>query len=213
MEKNSKIIIVFSVFSIIILLGVLGASLYSLSDNIRMDIYLDGENATVKLLAIPFGKDMESMENEIITYSIKEMNNVNSDISSLKFGIMEIARKYGFNDINLHISSQFGEDKLPMRVIVDGISMFPTLLDGEEVIIEKTQNIQVGDIVVAKDPEYKLLIKRVAYISGDKVFLSSDNNDTITIFENGTYYNMIAVEKWTDMSNIVGVARVWSSMN
>jgi len=178
-----------------------------------VNIYLDGENVTVNTLAIPFGKDIGQMEKEIKEYTIKEMNNVDSNASSLKIGISEIVRKYGFTNINIEVNSQFGEDSLPMIVIVDGLSMVPTLQDGEEVIIEKTKNIKVGDIVVVKDPEYKLLIKRVGYISGNQVFLSSDNNDTINVYENGTFHQMIAVEKWTNSSNIVGVARVWSSMN
>ncbi|MDR2967479.1 MAG: S24/S26 family peptidase [Methanobacteriaceae archaeon] len=153
---------------------------------------------------------MESMENEIIEYSINEMNNVDSNISSLRYGVTKIAEKYGFTNINVEISSQFGEDKLPMIVIVDGTSMVPTLQNGEVVIIEKTQNINVGDIVVAKDPEYGLLIKRVGNITGEKVFLSADNNDTVSIFENGTYYQLIAVEKWTNASNIVGIAKIFN---
>ena len=207
MEKNIKIIIIFSIF---LVCGILGTTAYSFSNDINLDIRLDGENVSVRSLAIPFGKDMDAMENEILDYSLKEMNNVDSNIITFKYGISRIAEKYGFTNINIDLSSQFGKDKLPMIITVDGISMVPTLQDGEKVIIEKTKNFKVGDIVVAKDSEYGLLIKRVGYISGDQVFLSSDNNDTIHIYENGRYYRMIAVEKWTDTSNIVGVARIFN---
>ena len=149
------------------------------------------------------------MENEILNYSMKEMNSVNSNTSTFKHGISKITEKYGFTNTNIHINSQFGKDQLPLLVIVDGTSMVPTLQDGEEVIVHKTKNIKVGDIVVAKDSEYGLLIKRVGIISGNQVFLSADNKEIITLFENGTYYQIKSVEKWTNASNIVGVAKIF----
>ena len=150
------------------------------------------------------------MENEILNYSMKEMNSVNSNTSTFKHGISKITEKYGFTNTNIHINSQFGKDQLPLLVIVNGTSMFPTLQDGEEVIVHKTKNIKVGDIVVAKDPEYGLLIKRVGIISGNQVFLSADNKEIITLFENGTHYQIKSVEKWTNASNIVGVAKIFN---
>lgn len=207
-EKNRKIIGIWTIFVILIVGAILTVS-YSFSNDILLDVKLDGENVTVGSLAIPFGKNIGSMENEITDYSLKEMNNVNTNISTFKSGITKIAEKYGFTNINVDVTSQFGKDKLPMIVIVDGTSMVPTLGDGEEVIIEKTKNIKVGDIVVAKDPEYGLLIKRVGTISGNRIFLSADNNNTVNIFENGVHYQMKAVEKWTNVSNIVGVAKIF----
>jgi len=191
-------------------LSVVGTASYSFSNDITINIELDGENVTVSSLAFPFGKDIRSMENEIADYSLKEMNNVNSDVSSLRNGIFKIAERYGYTNINIEIKSQFGKNKLPMVLVVEGWSMYPTVDDGEEIIIEKTNNFNVGDIVIARDLEYGLLIKRVGNISGDRVFLSSDNNDTVTILENGTTLNMVPVEKWTDASNIVGVVRIFN---
>ena len=179
------------------------------SDNISVDVYLDGENVTVRTLAVPFGKDIGAMEKEIEDYTVKEMNNVDSNVSTLKSGIKEIVEKYGFKNINIEVSSQFGKNTLAMIVIVDGTSMYPTLQDQEEVIIQKTNNFKVGDIVVARDPQYGLLIKRVGLIRGDQVFLASDNNNTVNVVENGTTFQMIAVEKWTNASNIVGVAKIF----
>jgi len=190
--------------------GALGATAYSLSGDITINVRLDGENITVTSLTIPFGKNIGAMESEILNYANNEMNNVDSNITTLKSGVSEIARQYGFSNIIVDIESQFGKDELPMVVVVDGTSMFPTLKNGERVIIVKTKNIQVGDIVVAKDPKYRLLIKRVGKISGDKVFLSADNNNTKTFFNGRNYYKVIAVEKWTDASNIVGVAKIFN---
>ena len=208
-ERNNKIPILITL-AILFVAGVLGTAAYSLSNDIVISLQLDGENVTVSSLAIPFGKNIREMEDEILDYTTYEMNSVDSNITTLKSGISEIARQHGFNNIIVDIESQFGKDELPMIVVVDGTSMFPTLENGEKVIILKTKNIQVGDIVVAKDPEYKLLIKRVGKISGDKVFLSADNNNTETFFHGGTYYQLISVEKWTNASNIVGVAKIFN---
>lgn len=196
----------------ILLVGTLGSVIHLFSNDISINIRLDGENVTVTSLAIPFGKDMAAMENEILEYSINEMNNINSNITTFNSGITKIAEKYGFTNINVDITSQFGKNQLPMIVIVDGTSMVPTLQNGEKVIIKKTKDFKVGDIVVAKDPEYGLLIKRVGKITGKKVFLSSDNNDTTSFFQNGIQYRMEAVEKWTNKSNIVGVAKIFNVM-
>jgi len=150
------------------------------------------------------------MQIDLENYTFNQMNNIDSNASTLRAGITEIAKNYGFKDVEVNINSQFGEDQMPMEVIVDGISMVPTLQNGEHVIIQKTKNPKIGDIIVVKDSEEILLIKRLGNISGDKIFLSSDNNDTVHTIINGTYVDMIAVEKWTNASNIVGVAKIFN---
>ncbi|KZX14877.1 peptidase S24-like protein [Methanobrevibacter cuticularis] len=207
-EKNKKIRIIILVIAIVAI--AIGTAAYVFSDYVTIDLYLTGENATVNTLSFQVGKDIPKMEEEILNYSIHQMNNVDSDISSIKSGIREIAESYGFNNVNVNIKSQFGENQLPMSVLVDGISMVPTLKDGELIIIEKTNDIKVGDIIVAKDPEYGLLIKRVGIISGNNIFLASDNNDTVTVVENGVPTSMIAIEKWTNKTNVVGIARIFN---
>lgn len=149
------------------------------------------------------------MENEIREYTVREMGEIDSNITTLKSGIGGIAGRYGFTNVNVDIESQFGKDQIPMMLPVRGTSMLPTIQDGETVIIVKTQDIKVGDIVVANDPEYGLLIKRVGKIEGDKVFLSADNSGTPAYIENGTFQQMVSVEKWTATSNIVGIAKIF----
>jgi phage repressor protein C with HTH and peptisase S24 domain len=162
------------------------------------------------VISSPFGKDLGSMNADLENYTYYQMNNIDSNASTLRAGITEIAENYGFKDIEININSQFGENQMPMQVTVDGVSMVPTLQDGENVIIQKTKNPKVGDIIVVKDPEETLLIKRLGNISGDRIFLSSDNNDTVTAIVNGSYVEMIALEKWTNASNVVGVARIFN---
>ncbi|MBF4468108.1 MAG: S24/S26 family peptidase [Methanobrevibacter arboriphilus] len=162
------------------------------------------------MISSPFGKDLGNMNADLENYTYYQMNNIDSNASTLRAGITEIAENYGFKDIEININSQFGENQMPMQVTVDGVSMVPTLQDGENVIIQKTKNPKVGDIIVVKDPEETLLIKRLGNISGDRIFLSSDNNDTVTAIVNGSYVEMIALEKWTNASNVVGVARIFN---
>ncbi|RBQ22761.1 LexA repressor [Candidatus Methanobinarius endosymbioticus] len=171
---------------------------------------LDGQNASVNVIGVPFGKDWNGLNNELNNYTATQMNNVDSNTSTLKEGLKKIAKKHGFDDVTITVSSQFGENQMPMEVVVDGVSMVPTLQNGEHVIIQKTKTSKVGDIIVVKDPEKTLLIKRLGNISGDQIFLSSDNNDTVHTVVNGVEVDMIAIEKWTNASNIIGVAKIFN---
>ncbi|MBZ9570240.1 S24/S26 family peptidase [Methanobrevibacter sp. TMH8] len=194
---------------IVIALSVIVVS-FAFSDTVRLDVTLDGQNVTVSPIAVPFGKDIGSMSTEMENYTYDQMNNVDSNVTTLKEGLTKIAKNYGFKDITVNVNSQFGENTMPMEVVVDGVSMVPTLKDGENVIIEKTKSPKIGDIIVVKDPEEVLLIKRLGNISGDQIFLSSDNNDTVVMNVNGVPVEMIAIEKWTNASNIVGVAKIFN---
>lgn len=68
-------------------------------------------------------------------------------------------------------------------VKVDGNSMYPTLKDGEYVLMKITDDVEVGDIVVLHvDYEYEMeseyIIKRVAEIADDgSVYVLGDNTE------------------------------------
>jgi nickel-type superoxide dismutase maturation protease len=61
---------------------------------------------------------------------------------------------------------------------IEGNSMFPTLRDGDTVIVNPHDKIRVGDLIVAKHP-FKMsvtFVKRVAEITGDgRYFVVGDN--------------------------------------
>ena len=64
------------------------------------------------------------------------------------------------------------------RYIVEGNSMFPTMVDGEEVLVDRKAKVVVGDIVVAKHPTEQTteLVKRVERINErGHYFLVGDN--------------------------------------
>ena len=207
--ENKKLITIIAVF--IIGLGIGAATVsFVFSDDVTVDVKLDGENSTVNMLALPFNGHTVNMKKEMENFAFRQMFDVDSNVTTLKEGLTEIANKHGFKDVNVNIYSQFGKDTMPMLITVDGVSMVPTLQDGERVIIEKSQNPKVGDIIVARDSEKGLLIKRLGDKKGDQIFLASDNNDTIVSVVNGVPLTMVAVEKWTDASNVVGIARIFN---
>ncbi len=63
--------------------------------------------------------------------------------------------------------------------VLRGNSMHPTIEDGSLVMAKKTNEFDVGDVVIAKYPfegsEIKLA-HRVIKVEGDKVFLKGDNS-------------------------------------
>lgn len=62
--------------------------------------------------------------------------------------------------------------------IVNGVSMTPTLTDGDTVLVDPTNKVAVGDIILAKHP-YKTdvkIIKRITEIGDNgRLTLSGDN--------------------------------------
>lgn len=60
-------------------------------------------------------------------------------------------------------------------VKISGISMEPTLNEGDYVIVHKRANIQIGDIVLACDPNGQYIIKRVVGLAGDQIHITSNS--------------------------------------
>ena len=70
-----------------------------------------------------------------------------------------------------------------LKYICEGTSMNPTLRDGEVVLVDRDAEINVGDIVVAKQPVEQIteVVKRVARINErGHYFLVGDNPDDST---------------------------------
>ncbi|HKP69753.1 MAG TPA: nickel-type superoxide dismutase maturation protease [Pyrinomonadaceae bacterium] len=69
------------------------------------------------------------------------------------------------------------------KYICEGTSMNPTLKDGEVVLVDRNAEIEVGDIVVAKQPveQNSEVVKRVQRINErGHYFLIGDNPDDST---------------------------------
>ena len=171
-------------------------------------VSMDGENISTFMLTAPFLYDNQKISNEINDYVFNEVNNnLSANISDIKKGIENITQNNGIGDTIINIDTPFGDNQIPILFIVNGTSMVPTLEDNQQIIVLKTKDIKVGDIVVANDSQYGIIVKRVSEINGSEVYLTSDNKNVETIYINGIPYNKQGITTWIDISNIIGVVK------
>jgi hypothetical protein len=178
---------------------------FNFMGNDSVDIYLDGENVSVKTFTLS-NVDSKSLNSKICEYTLEVMNDTTSDVNTLKNGIADICNRHGVKNAKITIDSSIGKNQIPVIVYVDGTSMVPTLMDGQPVLINKTHNVNVGDIVVAESDEYGGIIKRVDDVQGDSVHLVSDNKETTYELLDGALYELKGISTWVDISDINGVA-------
>ena len=186
---------------ILIFIGFLG---FTFLVNDTVSIYIDGENVTVTTNTLS-NVDTESLNRAICEYTTHAMNDSDTNITSNKNKINEICNSYGLENAKITLDSSIGENQMPVIAIVDGTSMLPTLQDGQKVLVNKTHNVNVGDIVVADSAEYGGIIKRVDDINGRSVHLVSDNKNVSYEYINGALYEIKGIETWVDVSDINGV--------
>lgn len=194
-----------AIFVAIILLLIIFLGLIAIG-NENVDVYIDGENVSVTTHTLNPKIDTKSMNRDICKYTVHAMNDTTTNVSTLKEKLGDICKEYGMNNPKIKIDSTLGKDQIPVFVIVDGTSMLPTLKDGQMVLLNKTHNIHVGDIVVANSDEYGGIIKRVDKINGDSVYLVSDNKNITYEYINGRLYETKGITTWVDISDINGVA-------
>lgn len=169
-------------------------------------VYMDGENVTSQSTISPFaGVNTDELNKEICEYTFSAMNNTTGDAKSLKQGILRICLAHGLDNVKVKVDSSLGENKIPVLYHVQGKSMYPTLSDGQTVIVEKTKNVKVGNMVVANSSEYGVIIKRVSQIKGDQIYLTSDNTNVESEYRNGVLYETKGITTWVDYDDIYGV--------
>ena len=190
----------------VIIIFVLSAFCINFTVNSSVNIFIDGENVSVQTIALNPAINTEGLNRDICEYTVNIMNDTNSNITTLKNGIKGICSEYGLKNPKINIDSSIGKDQIPVIVYVEGESMLPTLQDGQSVLINKSKNIHVGDIVVANSDEYGGIIKRVGDIKGNEIYLISDNKNVSYIYKNGILYETKGLTTWVDLSNINGVA-------
>lgn len=187
------------------------------TNNISVVVDTNGNSTDVNYQSILAGSLPQGMVKEIKNKAFEDVQSSNSTVDTVKADIKSIASNYNYN-ANVKIVSQFGTDQLPMPATVRGTSMIPTLQDGQEIIIVKTNNLKVGDIVVAVHPTYGLIVKRLSIINSTQVYLTSDNKNvevvnTETTLPNGTI-ETVTVQKtplntWLPTANVIGVVKVY----
>ena len=189
---------------ILIILIVIAVFFIYFNVNNSVNVYLDGENISVKTTAIENG-NIDEINNEIINLTSDIMNNTSSNITTLKEGIYQICYNNGIENPKITIDSSIGKNQIPVIVKVEGKSMLPTLKSGQKVLINKTHDFHVGDIVTANSKDYGPIIKRVEQIDGSQVHLVSDNKNITYEYINNELYKVEGVRTWVDISDINGV--------
>jgi hypothetical protein len=204
LNKKSGIII-----GIILLVIVAGSAilLTQHSSAVTVDIETNGSDITVATSTLPFNKAPTSMEQEIAQYLSDEIKSPNSNMDTITSGVTTISQKYNYTRVTVNLKSQFGENQLPMPAVVSGDSMYPTLHDGQSLMVLKTKNFKVGDIVISKHDKYGLIVKRVGKIEPNRVYLMSDNKNVETIYEGSYVITKTPLNTWVPRSYIVGVVK------
>ncbi|MBE6507964.1 MAG: peptidase S24 [Methanobrevibacter sp.] len=192
------------ILALLILILIVGAFAFTFLGQNTVDVYLDGENVTVNTHTFS-NIDTAGLNSEICNSTVRIMNDTTSDADTLKGEIKNICDRYGLENPKITVDSTIGPDQIPVIVNVDGTSMLPTLQDGQKVLINKSHDIRVGDIVVADSDEYGGIIKRVADINGNEVYLVSDNKNVSYEYINNVLYEVKGITTWVDVSDINGV--------
>ncbi|WP_305514145.1 S24 family peptidase [Methanobrevibacter sp. V14] len=187
------ILLILTVFAGIIFLG-----------HDSVDIYIDGENITVETKSLST-VNKTHLNKDITNYTLEVMNDTAIDIDAYKTGVKDICMYYGLDNVEVNLDSSIGPNQIPVIVTVDGTSMLPTLKDGQDVLLNKTHNVNVGDIVVADSDQYGGIIKRVDQVNGDDIHLVSDNKEVSYEIINNKIYEIKGVSTWVDISDINGV--------
>lgn len=210
MKSHTKWILSFIII-ILALVGTIG--FMNFNDALIVDLKLNGVTVESDIHTINFLEDNDQMNSDITNYVKEEMINENSTVDSIKSGVSNITKKYGYTNTEINIRSEFGDDTLPMFFNVEGTSMLPTFHDGESVIINKTHDVSVGDCVVADSPEYGRIIKRVSQINGNEVYLTSDNKEVKYRYEDGYTIKEEGIKTWVNKNNIIGVVKISNITN
>ena len=180
-------------------------------------IYTNGTNTNVSTQGTVHRAVPISVMNEIKDKVSSDIMIESSTDQSIKSDVKNILLLHNYT-ANVKIVSQFGADKIPMIATVNGTSMVPTLQNGQNIVLLKTKDIKVGDIVVAVHPNYGLIVKRVSIINANQVYLTSDNKNVQVVnnetkLENGSV-ETVTVEKkplntWLPSDNIVGIVKIY----
>ncbi|MGZ7070203.1 MAG: S24/S26 family peptidase [Methanobacterium sp.] len=202
----------------IIVIGIIAATLIFMQgfNTINITVNTNGSNVDVKPTSL-FYSPPPQMTVEMEQSAMDELIQPNSTVDSIKSEMKAIAKKYNYV-ATVTVVSPYGTDQLPMPAKVSGTSMVPTLKDGQQIIVLKTKDYKVDDIVVAIHPDYGLIVKRLKQIEPDRVYLMSDNRNVeyFTIQKNlgnglveVDTYKKTPLDTWLPRENLVGVVKVY----
>lgn len=206
----------------LLIIGIIAASAFYLTyetNNLGVNIKTNGsaETTAIYFTSSLLNKPSAQIQGEINKKVREDIDNYNSTADSIKNDIVLIAKKYNYTT-KITIESQFGTDQLSMPASVSGTSMVPTLKDGQNIMVLKTKDLKVNDIVVAYHPQYNLIVKRLNKIEGDRVYLTSDNRKVEVYTTQKNLGNGVIeidtikktpLDTWLPKQNVIGVVKVY----
>lgn len=199
---------IFLAITAIIILAATASTAFYISEQphaVTITIKTNGTDLTVQASsAFIFTTIPNGMVSQMKDKAQIDVQSDTSTVSSVKSDMNAIAAEYNYT-ANVRIDSQFGIDQLPMPATVSGTSMVPTLQDGQSIMVLKTSDFKVGDIVVARHPTYGLIVKRVAEINGSQVYLKSDNRAVIV--SGNTILK--GLDTWLPNEDVIGVVKIY----
>lgn len=175
------------------------------SDKLTIDIYTNGTDYELSFDNSFFDKVPNNLVNEIQKYLKINLQKSSSTKDTITVDLKNIARKYGYEDIDVDITTSLENNELPYSIVVDGTSMYPTLKDGQRLVAVKTKNFKIGDVVVSKHDKYGLIIKRVSKIDANRVYLISDNKETEIIYKGNQIITKTPLKAWVPKNYIIAV--------
>ncbi len=199
------------------MVAVAGSVFYLAADHNSTGITVKTNGTAVIIESSSWFPVPDAMLEEMKIKAFADVEDVDSNVASISADMQNIARKYNFT-VQTTIKSPYGENQLPMPATVKGTSMVPTLKDGQSIVVLKTTDLKVGDLVVARHPNYNLIVKRIAEIKGDQVYLKSDNREVETVSNQIRNVNgvqqVVTIQKtpldtWLPITNVVGVVKVY----
>jgi signal peptidase I len=205
------------IIGLLVLLLAALSSVYFVSNEHNTLITVKTNGTDVSIQSSSFFGVPEAMISEMKNKAMSDVQDDSSTVDSVKSDMQSIARNYNYT-IQVKLVSQYGENQLSMPATVSGTSMLPTLKNGQNIIVLKTSDFKVGDLVVARHPTYGLIVKRVAAIQGDQVYLKSDNRQITIVGTQTRVINgvteQVTIEKtpldtWLPKANVVGVVKVY----
>lgn len=175
------------------------------TEELSIDIYTNGTDYELSFDNHFFDEVPNGLINEIQMYLKNNLQKYSSTKDTITVDLKNIARKYGYNDINVDIETPLENNELPYSVVVSGTSMYPTLKDGQKLVAVKTKDFKIGDIVVSKHDKYGLIIKRVSKIETNRVYLISDNKETEVIYKGNQIITKTPLKAWVPKNYIIAV--------
>lgn len=174
-------------------------------EDLSIGIYTNGTDYELSFDNSFFEEIPDDLINEIQLYLQTNLQKYSSTKDTITVDLKNIARKYGYTNININIETPLENNDLPYSVVVSGTSMYPTLKDGQRLIVVKTKDFKIGDIVVSKHDKYGLIIKRVSKIETNRVYLISDNKETEVIYKGNQIITKTPLRTWVPKNYIIGV--------